>query len=70
MKFKKRKEVKSLTVLSDNCVGCGKCVKKCKMEVFAMEKKRAKVVNFDNCVGCGKCVKKMCNFEAIVLKLA
>lgn len=70
MKLKRPKEVELLQIISDCCVGCGKCAKMCKREVFAMAEKKAFVANFDACVGCGKCVKKMCNFNAINLVLA
>ncbi len=70
MKFKKPKEVTTLEVITENCVGCRKCVQMCKREVFAMDRRKAVVANFDACVGCGKCVEKMCNFGAINLVLA
>lgn len=69
MKFKKPKQVESLDIDTEKCVGCGKCAKMCKREVFAMLDNKAIVDNLDACVGCGKCVKKMCNFGAIKLVL-
>lgn len=70
MKFKKPKEVESLEIITDNCIGCAKCVNKCKQEVFAIKDGKAIVANRAACVGCGKCVEKMCNFGAINLVLA
>lgn len=70
MKFKKPKEVELLEVIEDRCVGCGRCAKMCKREVFAMDGERAYVANLEACVGCGKCMEKMCNFGAINLVLA
>ncbi len=70
MKFKKPKKVELLSVKEESCVGCGKCAKKCKRDVFVMQNKKAVVANFADCVGCGKCVEKMCNFGAIKLVLA
>lgn len=72
MRFKKPKEVQSLEIISQNCIGCGACVNKCKRKVFTMDSSthRAVVANLSDCVGCGKCVEKMCNFEAIKLILA
>ncbi len=69
MKFKEPKEVLSLEIIADKCVGCGSCAQKCKRGVFEMHG-IARVANFDACVGCGKCVEKMCNFGAIELRLA
>ncbi|MFR9501614.1 MAG: 4Fe-4S dicluster domain-containing protein [Rikenellaceae bacterium] len=72
MKFKKPKEVLSLEIITEKCTGCGACVKKCKREVFKMDKvnRVATIANLSDCVGCGKCIKKMCNNDAIVLILA
>ncbi len=70
MKFKKPKEVETLEIISDNCIGCGKCVNMCKQEVFTLSEGKAIVANRAACVGCGKCVEKMCNFGAIKLVLA
>ncbi len=70
MKFKKPKEVEILEVVTENCVGCKRCVQMCKREVFSMNGHKAIVTNFEACVGCGKCVEKMCNFGAINLVLA
>lgn len=69
-KFKKPKEVATLEILEDKCVGCGKCAAMCKREVFSMNGRKAVVANREMCVGCGKCVEKMCNFGAINLVLA
>ncbi len=70
LKFKKPKEVLQLEVLHDKCVGCGKCVKECKREVFALLDKKAVVKDIKLCVGCGKCVDKFCRFDAIKLVVA
>ncbi len=71
MKFKKPKEVLSLEISEDRCVGCRVCIKRCKREVFKFDKDRgvAIVADINLCVGCGKCVEKMCNFGAITLQL-
>lgn len=69
-KFKKPKEVLRLEVLHDKCVGCGKCVRECKREVFALKDKKAVVKDIKLCVGCGKCVDKFCSFDAIELVVA
>ncbi len=70
-KFKKPKQVESLAIDSERCTGCGKCVKRCKREVFSLSKKGkyAVVSQLEACVGCGKCVKKMCSKGAIHLQL-
>ncbi len=70
MKLKRPKKVEKLEIVEDNCVGCGKCARMCKREVFAIDDKKAFVSNLEACVGCGKCIEKMCNFNAINLLLA
>lgn len=37
------------------CVGCGRCVEVCPHRVFAMEEKRARLVDRDACMECGAC---------------
>ncbi|MFI3321253.1 MAG: 4Fe-4S binding protein [Rikenellaceae bacterium] len=69
-KFKKPKVVEKLEIIDENCIGCGKCIKMCKREVFELQNKKAVVVNSAACVGCGKCIEKMCKFGAITLQIA
>ncbi len=68
-KFKKPKQVLSLEVNRDRCTGCGVCEKRCKRNVFTMDRDNncAVVSVISDCVGCGKCVYKMCKFGAINL---
>jgi electron transport complex protein RnfB len=39
----------------ETCKGCGTCVKRCQMEAFHLDNKKA-VLNLDRCIGCGLCV--------------
>jgi len=39
----------------DTCKGCGTCIKRCQMEAFHLDDKKA-VLNLDRCIGCGLCV--------------
>lgn len=70
MRIKRPKRVERLEIIAESCVGCGRCVEKCKREVFVMQGRKAIVQSVDLCVGCGKCVKKICNFGAINLVVA
>ncbi len=51
----------------NECVGCGKCGKKCKMEAITMEDRNAVAINYDRCFGCGVCVGS-CKSGALCLK--
>ena len=39
----------------DSCNGCGKCVRRCHMNAFTLNDKKA-VLNSGKCIGCGLCV--------------
>jgi len=39
----------------ETCKGCGTCIKRCQMEAFHLENKKA-VLDLDRCIGCGLCV--------------
>jgi len=45
---------------SDECDGCGLCIKRCQMDAFTVEGK-AVVLNKDRCIGCGLCVSRCPN---------
>ena len=71
MMFGKRKrDVVSLQVLAGLCIGCARCVDRCRRNVFAMGQMDnrcvAAVVRPEVCVGCGKCLS-VCRMEAIEL---
>jgi NAD-dependent dihydropyrimidine dehydrogenase PreA subunit len=64
---------KIIRVKEDNCIGCGKCLKRCRRNVFEMVKdeKGAHIIvrNPDNCTACGDCVGT-CKFKALELYFA
>ncbi|MDR2692302.1 MAG: 4Fe-4S dicluster domain-containing protein [Dysgonamonadaceae bacterium] len=59
---------KIIRVISDNCTGCGKCLKRCSHHVFEMVKDgngaHITVKNPDKCTACGDCVI-FCKFSAL-----
>jgi len=67
---RKSREVVSLQVLNDLCIGCGRCVNRCRHEVIKMkyvdDRGTAVVYHPDRCVGCGRCVG-VCSTMAIDL---
>ena len=57
-------EVVTLAFSVEKCNGCAMCVQVCPHAVFAIENKRAKIVDRDACMECGACARN-CPAEAI-----
>jgi len=55
MRHKYLKNVSTLSLNADDCVGCGKCVKVCPHTVFEVHGGKAEVVEKDFCMECGAC---------------
>jgi len=56
--------VATLQFFTEKCTGCGRCIEVCPHGVFAMNGKRAFVVDKDLCMECGACAQN-CAFGAI-----
>ncbi len=54
----------SLEYFPLHCVGCGMCVEVCPHGVFALENKKAVVLERDRCMECGACITN-CAFGAL-----
>ncbi|NOY68774.1 MAG: 4Fe-4S dicluster domain-containing protein [Deltaproteobacteria bacterium] len=52
---------------SEQCIECGMCAKRCKMEAIDMEGKKAIAIDLNRCIGCGVCVAS-CKSGALSLK--
>lgn len=61
------KNVVTLHLDRDKCVGCGMCLTVCPHGVFAMDGKRAKLNKRDACMECGACAQN-CPAEAVFVK--
>lgn len=58
------KDVVSLQLKEDKCVGCGMCVEVCPHEVFRMNGKHVQILNRDACMECGACSRN-CPADAL-----
>lgn len=60
--FKTRKREISLFIFQNRCIGCERCVEKCRHKVFGMlyteDKSYATVEHPERCTGCGKCQQR------------
>lgn len=67
MKQQYLKDVVTLKLHDEKCVGCGMCVAVCPHEVFAMTQGKARIVAKNSCMECGACAKN-CPAAAIDVK--
>lgn len=56
--------VASLEFFSERCTGCGMCLEVCPHGVFALENRKAVILDSDRCMECGACVSN-CAFGAL-----
>ena len=67
MKHKYIKNVSTLKLDSEKCIGCGMCTQVCPHQLLAMESGKAAVLDRDMCMECGACAKN-CPAEAIAVE--
>ncbi len=58
------KDVTTLKLDPEKCIGCGMCVEVCPHEVFAINSRKAEIINRDACMECGAC-RMNCPADAI-----
>lgn len=49
------RNVATLALDRDVCIGCGRCLEVCPHQVFSMEGGRARIGELDACMECGAC---------------
>lgn len=58
------KNVVTLKLNTEKCIGCETCTQVCPHQVFQMKGKKASIVNKEACMECGACAKN-CPTSAI-----
>ena len=58
------KDVVTLGLNTNECIGCGRCVEVCPHAVFIMQSSKAFISDRDACMECGACAKN-CPANAI-----
>ncbi len=51
------RNVVTLELDADKCVGCGMCEEVCPQGVFVIENEKARIVDRDACMECGACAR-------------
>lgn len=67
MKHKYLKNVSTLKIDSEKCIGCGMCENVCPHDVFRIVSRKAEIINLDSCMECGAC-EKNCPTSALSVK--
>lgn len=64
MSLRYLKNVATLYIDSEKCVGCGICTEVCPHQLLAIEQEKAVILDLDACMECGACAVN-CAFSAI-----
>jgi NAD-dependent dihydropyrimidine dehydrogenase PreA subunit len=61
------KNVVTLNLNSEKCIGCGRCLEVCPHNVFVMGSGKAELRDRDACMECGACARN-CPEEAVIVR--
>lgn len=61
------KNVVTLELDEEKCVGCGMCLTVCPHAVFSMNNGHARIASRDTCMECGACARN-CPVEAVMVQ--
>lgn len=64
--FSYLKDVTTLDLQEELCIGCGRCLEVCPHQVFEIAAKKASIALRDACMECGAC-QKNCPVNAITV---
>lgn len=67
MRLKYLKDVVTLKLNEEKCIGCGVCVQVCPHNVFLIKEGKAYILDKDSCMECGACAKN-CLVSAIEVR--
>lgn len=67
MKDRYLKNVATLDLDNQKCIGCGMCLEVCPHQVFKLESGKARIQNKDSCMECGACARN-CPIEAVSVR--
>lgn len=59
--------VVTLQLDTEKCIGCGMCAEVCPHGIFALEDRKAQIVDRNACIECGACAGN-CPVEALTVK--
>lgn len=66
MKHRYLKNVATLRLSAEKCIGCGRCAEVCPHGVFSVNEKGIKIEDIDGCMECGACAKNCPTFAITV----
>jgi len=61
------KNVATLKINTEACIGCGLCIAVCPHGVFALAESKAHIVDLDACMECGACALN-CPVDALTVQ--
>ena len=66
MKHRYLRDVTTLSLDTEKCIGCGRCTAVCPHGVFDIADRKAQITDKDLCMECGACAKN-CPADAIAV---
>ena len=67
MKHKYLRNVATLCLTAEKCIGCGRCAEVCPHSVFVISGEKAVIKDINSCMECGACAMN-CPVKAISVK--
>lgn len=67
MKMAYLRDVATVRIDADKCIGCGRCLEVCPHGVFALEAGKTRIAARDACMECGACARN-CPVDALWVK--